>query len=119
VLAGDTLLHTDLAPHNMLISNRAHIIDWAWPTRGAAWIDPAVIILRLIEAGHSAADADTWARTSFASWASAPPAAVTVFSDASTTAWDEIARNDPQDCKKNIARHAHDWITYWRSRTQT
>jgi hypothetical protein len=118
VLAGNTLLHTDLAPHNMLISDRAHVIDWAWPTRGAAWIDPAVLILRLMEAGHSAAGADAWARASFASWASAPPAAVTVFADASAAAWDEIARNDPQGWKKNMARHAHDWVTYWRSRTQ-
>lgn len=113
-LAGNTLLHTDLAPHNILISDRAHIIDWAWPTRGAAWIDPAVLILRLMEAGHSAGDADIWSRASFASWASAPHAAVTVFSDANAAAWDEIARNDPQDWKKNMARHAHDWVTYWR-----
>lgn len=115
-LAGDTLLHTDLAPHNMLISGRAHIIDWAWPTRGAAWIDPAVIILRLMEAGHTAAGADTWARESFPSWASAPAAGVAVFSRASATAWDEIARNDPQDWKKNMARHAHDWVTFWSDR---
>lgn len=91
----------------MLISDRAHTIDWAWPTRGAAWIDPAVIILRLVEAGHSAEGADTWARASFASWASAPTAGVTVFADAGAAAWEEIARNDPQDWKKNMARHAH------------
>ncbi|MFD0501933.1 hypothetical protein ACFQ0G_01345 [Streptomyces chiangmaiensis] len=41
-----------------------------------------------------------------------------MFSDASAAAWDEIARNDPRDWKKNIARHAHDWVTYWRSHTQ-
>jgi hypothetical protein len=114
LLAGDTLLHTDLAPHNVLISDRAHIIDWAWPTRGAAWIDPAVLIIRLMEAGHSVYGADAWARASFTSWAFAPAAGVTVFSEASAAAWDEIAHNDPQDWKKNMARHAHDWVTYWR-----
>jgi hypothetical protein len=102
----------------MLISDRAHIIDWAWPTRGATWIDAAVPILRLMEAGHSAAGADAGARASFASWTSAPPAGVAVFADASAAAWDEIARNDPQDWKKNMARHAHDWVTHWRSRMQ-
>ncbi|MGW3625503.1 aminoglycoside phosphotransferase [Streptomyces sp. NPDC000880] len=112
-LAGDTLLHTDLAPHNVLITGRAHVIDWAWPTRGAAWIDPAVLILRLMEAGHTPADADTWARASFPSWASASHASVTAFCEANAATWDEIARNDPQGWKKDMARHAHDWVT-WR-----
>jgi thiamine kinase-like enzyme len=37
--AGDTLLHTDLNPHNLLIADRAYLVDWAWATRGAAWLD--------------------------------------------------------------------------------
>lgn len=113
-LIGDTLLHTDLAPHNMLMTTRAHLIDWAWPTRGAAWIDPAVLILRLMEAGHTAAAADAWTRNHVPPWATAPHAAVLAFSEANAHAWDEIARNDSQDWKKNVARHAHDWLTYWR-----
>jgi hypothetical protein len=42
LLAGDHLLHTDLNPDNILISDgRAWLVDWAWTTLGAAWIDPA------------------------------------------------------------------------------
>ncbi|MEV0440962.1 aminoglycoside phosphotransferase [Streptomyces spectabilis] len=115
-LVGDTLLHTDLAPHNMLVTDRAHLIDWAWPTRGAAWIDPAVLVLRLMEAGHTAQAADAWAREQFTSWAAAPHASVAAFSDANARTWDEIARNDPQDWKKHMGRLAHDWVTYWRAR---
>ncbi|WP_268240558.1 hypothetical protein [Streptomyces albiflavescens] len=37
------------------------------------------------------------------------------FSEANARTWDEIARNDPQDWKKNMARLAHDWVTYWRA----
>lgn len=113
--AGTTLLHTDLAPHNVLISTRGHLIDWAWPTLGAAWIDPAVLILRLMEAGHTAPEADSWAREHVASWATAPRSAVTAFSEANARIWDEIARHDPQEWKKNMGRLAHDWVTYWRS----
>jgi hypothetical protein len=112
LFTGEALLHTDFAPHNVLITDRAHIIDWAWPTRGAAWIDPAVLILRLMEAGHSAEEADVWARR-FPSWTGAPRAAVAAFSQANAQLWDEIARDDPQDWKKHIARLAHDWVTYW------
>jgi hypothetical protein len=115
-LTGDTLLHTDLAPHNLLINDRAHLIDWAWPTRGAAWIDPAVLILRLMEAGHTAKAADSWAREHVPSWAAAPHASVAAFSEANARVWDEIARHDSEDWKKHMGRNAHDWVTYWLSR---
>ncbi|MFE1854121.1 aminoglycoside phosphotransferase [Streptomyces sp. NPDC059489] len=116
-LAGNTLLHTDLAPHNVLVNDRAHIIDWAWPTRGAAWIDPAVLILRLMEAGHTARAADEWACEHIPSWQPAPHLDVLAFSRANAAAWDEIARNDPQGWKKEMSRHAHDWVTFWSDRS--
>ena len=55
-LRGDRLLHTDLAPHNMLLDGRdgrVVLIDWAWAARGPAWLDIAVLLLRLIDAGHT------------------------------------------------------------------
>ncbi|MCM2417908.1 aminoglycoside phosphotransferase [Streptomyces sp. RKAG293] len=117
LFAGQTLLHTDLAPHNILITERAHIIDWAWPTRGAAWIDPVVLILRLMEAGHSAQDADEWVRR-FPSWQQAPHNAVAAFSAANAQLWDEIAQHDPQGWKKHMALLSWDWVAYWRSRSR-
>lgn len=113
--AGHTLLHTDLAPHNVLITNRAHLVDWAWPTRGAAWIDPAVLILRLMEAGHSAEEADAWALR-FPSWVSAPPWDVEKFSAANARTWAEIADSDPRPWKANMAELARNWVSYWRAR---
>lgn len=115
--AGDTLLHTDLAPHNLLVTDRAHLIDWAWPTRGAAWIDPAVLILRLMEAGHHAPTADAWTRQHIPSWRKAPRDAVLAFSEANARLWDDIARHDPQPWKKDMSGCAHDWLTHWRSST--
>lgn len=112
-LAGATLLHTDLAPHNVLVTDRAHLIDWAWPTRGAAWIDPAVLILRLMEAGHSAAEADAWAHR-LPSWAGAPRAGVQLFSDANARTWGEIAGADPQPWKRRMHELALAWVGYWR-----
>jgi RIO-like serine/threonine protein kinase len=36
------LLHTDFNPLNILLGpDRVWIIDWAWPTRGASFIDAA------------------------------------------------------------------------------
>lgn len=42
LLDGDYVLHTDMAPRSILIDRDAHLIDWAWPTRGLAWVGPAV-----------------------------------------------------------------------------
>ncbi|MER7820614.1 phosphotransferase [Streptomyces sp. NPDC096153] len=118
VLEGATLLHTDLAPHNVLVTDRAHLIDWAWPTRGAAWIDPAVIILRLMEAGHTAQDADQWAQR-FPSWASAPAGGVEAFSTANAAVWAEIASHDPLPWKQRMAGLAEHWAGYWQHRPHT
>jgi hypothetical protein len=41
-LAGTTMLHTDWNPFNVLIAPvGARVVDWAWATLGAPWVDPA------------------------------------------------------------------------------
>jgi hypothetical protein len=46
VFAGPVLTHSDWTPGNVLISgHRAWLIDWAWPTLGAGWTDPACWVL--------------------------------------------------------------------------
>ncbi len=46
-------------PGNVLIASDARLVDWAWPTRAAPWIDPACWIVWLIASGHNPADAET------------------------------------------------------------
>src|SRR5262249_29553315 len=75
LLPGEHLLHPDLRPDNILVSSdRAWIVDWSWPTRGAAWIDPACLTLWLIAQGHSPADAEAWMRTVPVAGKRTPPA---------------------------------------------
>lgn len=96
VLDGNTLLHTDLAPHNLLIADgRAYVIDWAWPTVGPAWIDPAMLILRMLQAGWNVGDAHLWARGRFSSWRDAAPGARAAFTRANAGVWAEISDADP------------------------
>ncbi len=67
-----------------------------------------------MEAGHTSRAADEWACEHIPSWAVAPRISVASFSVANARTWDEIARNSPQPWKKNMARCANDWVTYWR-----
>jgi Ser/Thr protein kinase RdoA (MazF antagonist) len=103
---GGTLLHTDFAPDNVLIAGgRARLVDWAWPTRGAAWIDPGALALRLMEAGHSTVAAVAFAGR-FPSWREAEPEALAAFGAATATLWREIAEGDGTAWKLGMAERA-------------
>jgi hypothetical protein len=112
LLAGDTLLHTDFNPLNILMGDgRAWIIDWAWPTRGAAFIDPACFLLRLMLAGHTAVQAEACA-AQCDSWATAPSKAIDAFALACARLYTEIAQEDPQPWKQRLAAATQKWARH-------
>lgn len=104
---GDALLHTDFAPDNVLIvGERARLVDWAWPTRGAAWIDPGALALRLMDAGHPVSSALAVAGR-FPSWSGAAPEALAALGAATAALWREIAEEaQGEEWKQGMARHA-------------
>lgn len=109
LLTGDRLLHTDYNPLNVLITgDRAVLIDWAWPTKGAGWIDPACLILRLIAHGHTTHSAEHVVRNT-PQWQTAPAASVAVFARASAAMWNEIAAVNPADWAQGMAKASTDW----------
>ncbi|MFG2228076.1 hypothetical protein [Streptomyces sp. NPDC048644] len=82
LLKGNALLYTDVHESNMIIQgNSAWAVDWSWPTRGAAVIDPAQLAVQLIVAGHSATSAEHWAARCTA-WEKADPHAIDAFAAA-------------------------------------
>lgn len=115
LLAGDTLLHTDISPYNVLITcGPARIIDWAWPTKGAAFIDPCYFAIRLMAAGHAAQEAESWAAR-VPAWREAPREAIDAFVSISARMWSEIAAGAPHDdWKKRMGSVAVDWLTFRR-----
>ncbi|MEU2393953.1 aminoglycoside phosphotransferase [Streptomyces sp. NPDC007369] len=116
LLRGDTVLHTDWTPDNVLIvEGAARVVDWAWPTRGAAWIDAACWVLWLIAAGHDPAEAELWAAKTPA-WSTAPTRALDVFAVAQRRLWDSIAADSPDvSWKQDLAAAANQWTTYRRA----
>ncbi|WP_329138142.1 phosphotransferase [Streptomyces sp. NBC_01476] len=57
---GDTLLHADLRPDNMVVAGGGTVVvvDWACGYRGAAWFDMVWLVPYLIMDGHSPASAE-------------------------------------------------------------
>ncbi len=116
LLAGDRLLHTDYNPLNVLIADgRALLIDWAWPTRGAGWIDPACLVLRLIAGGHTAPHAQQIV-SELPAWQDAPVAGLDAFAAASVRLWTEIADRDAVSWTERMADAAQQWASYRSSR---
>jgi hypothetical protein len=112
LLIGDSLLHTDWNPVNVLISDgAARVIDWAWPTRGAGWVDPACLVVRLMAAGHTASEAEDWARQ-VPAWNTAPTDGIDMFALASSRMWTEIADANPLPWTKDMAAAARAWAAY-------
>ncbi|MEV6849221.1 hypothetical protein [Actinoplanes sp. NPDC051411] len=107
--AGSTLLHTDLAPANVIIiDGKARLVGWAAATRGAAWLDPAFWVIRLIAAGHPPAAAeDIVAR--IPAWQHAPATAVSLFA----TAQARIPRRSPVG--ETLRAATRRWLEYRRS----
>ncbi|MFD5553674.1 hypothetical protein ACFWIA_07520 [Streptomyces sp. NPDC127068] len=94
---GDALLYTDITPSNFLIaSTRAWVVDWSWPTTGAAFITPARLVLQLIAAGHTPRAAEAWAAQCPA-WVDADPAAVTAFAVAEQRMHRAFAKRRPAE----------------------
>ncbi|MFH9554677.1 hypothetical protein [Streptomyces sp. NPDC017435] len=119
LFAGEILLHTDFAADNVLIDGeRARIIDWAWPTRGAAFIDPFVLAVRMMEAGQTADDAITWV-SRLPAWREAPAEAVEAFAAPTTHMWGDIAQADPQPWKTNVAQCASAMERFLRTRPRS
>jgi len=94
---GHSLLYTDINPDNLLIGEQANwAVDWAWPTHGAAFIDPACLVLQLIGAGHSADAAEGWA-SGCSAWVGAEQKAVNAFAAANVRMYRSFAERKPDE----------------------
>lgn len=87
-IAGDSLLHTDLNPANLLLTpdGRVRVVDRGFASRGAPWVEMGQIIPWLIRAGHSSAGAEEWAEQ-FPAWSSADPGAIDLYARVSAERW--------------------------------
>ncbi|AWL38530.1 MULTISPECIES: aminoglycoside phosphotransferase [Streptomyces] len=115
--AGDHLLHTDLNNTNVLVNNcasqgdRARLVDWAWATRGAAWLDAGYWVIWLIASGHAPASAEDRA-AEIPAWLTAPAEGITAFAAANRSVWGEITTGDPDPWTRRLASAATTWHVY-------
>jgi hypothetical protein len=107
LFAGGTLLHGDINPDNLLVGpgGDVAIVDWSWPTHGAAFIDPACLVVQLVAADHTPAQAEDWAARCTA-WREADPAAVDAFAAATVRMYQRFEQLDPEPWRKAMTAAA-------------
>lgn len=111
--AGPVLTHSDWAPDNVLVSPaRAWLIDWAWPTLGAAWTDPACWVLRLMASGGQTAPQAERQASRLPAFQAADPAHIDLFAAANVRLWNEIAQSARTTWTAKMAQAARVWSTY-------
>jgi hypothetical protein len=117
LLSGGTLTHSDWTPDNVLVSGgRAWLIDWAWPTLGAGWTDPACWVLRLMASGgHTAREAERQAARHPA-FEAADPAHIDMFASANVRLWAEVAQSSPGPWTNEMAQAARAWLSHRQTR---
>ncbi|MFI6032421.1 phosphotransferase [Amycolatopsis magusensis] len=110
--AGDSLLHTDLHPLNILVGDhRAWVIDWAWSQTGAPWVDTAHLVVRLIGQGHTPKAAEQWAASTIA-WSDASADALTSFSVSLLGMWTYLQHTDPLPMRAELTTAARTWASH-------
>jgi hypothetical protein len=115
LFAGDHVLHTEWSPGNVVVNDVAHVVDWAWPTRGAGWIDPACWVVWLVASGHSCPSAENWA-AQVPTWHAAPREYLDEFARAQASMWQEIDHDDPQPWTHRMAGAARCWAEHRSAR---
>lgn len=107
---GNTLLHADLNSGNLIVtSSRVYLVDWAFVSRGAPWLEPGLLAPWLILAGHTPHEIDAWFQR-FPSWAQADADEIDLFSKVFAAAWQ--ARTTTAEWAAGHAARAQRWADY-------
>ncbi len=116
VFAGAGLVHCDLSPDNVLITpdGAVRIVDWAFVSRGASWLDFAFMVPWLIRAGHSPESAEAWLAGS-PLWKGADSEHVDLFASLLDRTW---ARRDVEGAPRWLVEYAGLVRTWREGRTQ-
>jgi hypothetical protein len=112
LVAGTTLAHTDLHALNVLVHDgEVRIVDWAWSRHAHAAVDAAFLITRLVEAGHTPANAEAWAQELLL-WQHTPAETRTAFAVAIWGIWEYLERHQPLPHRTALTAAAREWAQF-------
>jgi hypothetical protein len=106
---GDNLVHSDLNPANLIVTpGGLRIVDWAYATKAASWVELALLAPWLIGSGHAPAQAEEWL-TRFPTWKMTDSETLDHFASRNASKWSAKAQQSTEQWVYGLA----DWTGRW------
>ncbi|MDR7278376.1 phosphotransferase family protein [Catenuloplanes atrovinosus] len=111
---GGTVVHSDLNPANLIVTATGlRIVDWAYATRAAPWLELAMLVQWLIGSGHTPAAAEDWLAR-FPAWATIDRGVLDDFALHSAAKWSARAQQGTAGWVHDLATWNGAWAAYRR-----
>jgi hypothetical protein len=109
---GEALIHTDLNPANLIVTpDGLRIVDWAFATKAAPWVELAVLAQWLIGSGHTPEQAEAWL-SRHPMWGATDPAALDDFAGRSAGRWQDKAEKSAASWVRDLAAWTGRWAIH-------
>jgi hypothetical protein len=113
-LTGKTLTHSDLNPANLIVTpSGLRIVDWAFTTKAAAWVELALLVQWLIGSGHTPEQAEEWLAR-FPAWHEINAEVLDEFASRNAAKWSAKAEQTTVRWMRDVAGWNGRWSTYRR-----
>lgn len=110
---GEMLVHSDLNPSNVMVTaSGLRIVDWAYTTRAASWVELALLVQWLIGSGHTAEQAENWLAR-FPAW-STDREALDEFASKNASKWAGKAQQSTEKWVHDLGTWTDEWAAYRR-----
>ncbi len=111
---GDMLVHTDLGPANLIVTPCGlRIVDWAFATRAAPWVELAMLAQWLIGSGHAPEQAEQWLAR-YTPWGEIGPDVLNDFASKNAAKWALKAQPTSPGWMHDLADWTGQWSAYRR-----
>ncbi|WP_328348926.1 phosphotransferase family protein [Micromonospora sp. NBC_00421] len=109
---GDSLVHSDLNAANLILtSDGLRIVDWAYATKAAPWVELALLVPWLIGNGHTPAQAEDWL-AQFPAWAGADREVLDDFASRNASKWAAKSRQGTDRWVHDLAAWTDEWAAH-------
>lgn len=111
---GATLVHTDLNASNLIVTARGlRIVDWAYATKAAAWVELAMLAPWKIGSGHTPEQAEHWL-AQHPAWNMVTAEVLDDFASRNAAKWSSKARQNPAAWVQDLAAWTSQWAAHRR-----
>ncbi|MFI6069216.1 aminoglycoside phosphotransferase [Micromonospora sp. NPDC051227] len=109
---GETLIHSDLNPASLIVTPVGlRIVDWAWATKAAAWVELALLVQWLIGSGHSAEQAEEWL-AQLPAWTATDHHVLDHFASGNATKWAAKSGQSTELWVQDLAVWTGEWANH-------